>query len=137
MRVGYGTRGVPSEVYYPSQRALVGALLAKSVTVLACDPDDERHVYGCVVVADHDCAHWLYTKGAFRRMGIARSLRDHVFGVDAIVDATQSTLMIARANSTPRPPVAAAASEADTVVQAMPTIRARTTRPMPAAAQRK
>jgi len=65
----------PSDWYYAAQGALVSRLLAESETTVAHFPGDSDQILG-YVVASGDVLHWVYTKGAFRRLGIASALLD-------------------------------------------------------------
>jgi ribosomal protein S18 acetylase RimI-like enzyme len=69
-------RGVPAPWYYAAQGALVNALLERSDVTIAHYPGDEDQVVGYCVV-DDGLLHWVYTKGTFRRLGIATQLLDH------------------------------------------------------------
>jgi GNAT superfamily N-acetyltransferase len=82
MRNSHFARCVPEWVYWPSQHELIRQVLEAATTLVACDPDDETHVYGCVVhqPGDHAIVHWLYVKGALRRCGLGRALLDAAIG---------------------------------------------------------
>lgn len=70
-------RLVPNEVYFPTQRRVIRALMARCRLAVACDPNDEDQVYGWVAWEERErdvVIHYTYTKGIFRRMGVARRL---------------------------------------------------------------
>ena len=76
MRRAAFSRHVPQNVYWPSQHNLVADLLRLATTIIACDPQDEEHVYGCIVYQPAELAivHWCYVKGDYRRVGLASAL---------------------------------------------------------------
>ncbi len=67
------SRGVSEDVYWPSQKRLVGALVRESEVRVACAPDEPDHLYGYIVSAG-ELLHWVYVKSAFRNIGIAKGL---------------------------------------------------------------
>lgn len=77
MRHSPWTRHEPSSMYYPAQHELIHGILREASTVLACDRDKPSLLFGCIVVSWLDSepvVHWLYTKGSYRGMGVARAL---------------------------------------------------------------
>jgi ribosomal protein S18 acetylase RimI-like enzyme len=81
MRRSGFARHVPQNVYWPCQHELVRQLLERAHTIVACDPEDPQHVYGCIVVqAEAPVIHWLYVKGSYRRVGLATALVTATFG---------------------------------------------------------
>jgi GNAT superfamily N-acetyltransferase len=72
-----GAGPMPGKVYYPLQRKKIYHLLSNSMIFIACDLEDENHIYGWVCGDRHDEAaviHYVHVKEAFRRYGIAREL---------------------------------------------------------------
>jgi hypothetical protein len=65
---------MPSDAYYPWQRARIERILAMPSTVvaLALDPQLLSLVRG-YAVATLDAVHWAYTKATWRRDGAARA----------------------------------------------------------------
>jgi GNAT superfamily N-acetyltransferase len=76
MRRSAFSRHVPQAVYWPCQHEMVRQLLELGQTIVACDPQDPAHLYGCVTFQPAAAAivHWLYVKGDYRRLGLARAL---------------------------------------------------------------
>jgi len=93
MRRSAWTRGVPGEVYWPSQHALMNRLLVGSTCVVACDPKDTGSLYGAVVYSPGPKAlvHWLYVKGCFRRLGLGERLLYTAVGDKRPIYVTQVT----------------------------------------------
>jgi hypothetical protein len=81
MRHSGFSRGVPDHVYFQGHRRLVLGILASASTLVAVDPVDAEHVYGCAVY-EHDPRrlHWLYVKSVYRLLGVARSLFSEALG---------------------------------------------------------
>jgi hypothetical protein len=67
-------RRVPEAKYYREHKRTVMGLLARSRTLVACNPDRPGQVLGFICYADW-VLHWIYVKQMFRRNGIAGHLR--------------------------------------------------------------
>lgn len=68
---------VPGPIYATFQREKVLRLLGRSVVTIACNPEDFSQVFGYAVSEKRGpilVLHYLYTKHAFRRMGIGTLL---------------------------------------------------------------
>jgi hypothetical protein len=69
---------VSDEVYFREQKRLVLRLLEDTNVLLACDPVDPGVIWGYLVGASDGqgfgVVHWVYTKHALRKFGIARAL---------------------------------------------------------------
>ncbi len=94
MRRAAYARYVPADVYWPSQHELIARLLDDANVIVACDPDDAHHLYGCTVWSEPPLGpvmHWLYVKGDFRRMGLAGSLLTAAVGDRRPVLCTQAS----------------------------------------------
>jgi hypothetical protein len=69
---------VPGWFYWSRQKALILALLERSYTVVACDPDDPDVVYGFAVVESDGhtfhALHWAHVKHGLRGAGVARAM---------------------------------------------------------------
>jgi GNAT superfamily N-acetyltransferase len=65
-------------VFFAHHQPAVAEILSRACAVVACDPADERVVYGTVVwepaTAEGPAVHWVYVKKALRRLGVARRL---------------------------------------------------------------
>lgn len=80
MRHAPSMQGVPDRVYFPAQRELISRILSRAMSLVACDPADAAHLYGCIVATPGlDAVHWLYVKSAYRMLGIARALVQTAF----------------------------------------------------------
>jgi GNAT superfamily N-acetyltransferase len=85
--------------YTAGQHELIHRLLPSSRCLIACDRDNPEHDFGCVVFLASGGAlalHWLYVKGAYRRLGLGRALllaakEDAGAAPDAEVACTQAT----------------------------------------------
>jgi GNAT superfamily N-acetyltransferase len=94
MRHSSWSRHVPSAIYWPSQHELIARLLQSASAMVACDPDDARHLYGCVVwerETPEVVMHWLYVKGDFRGMGLAGALLTAAIGDRRPILCTQAS----------------------------------------------
>lgn len=72
---------VPGDLYWPAQHALCDKQLGLGQAAVACHEDNPDHIYGTVVwqPARTPILHWLHVKSTFRRLGVARQLRDYAF----------------------------------------------------------
>ena len=86
MRRSPMARGVPAEVYWPSQHELIRRILGGAAVTMAVDPEAPDSLMGCIVF--HEQArvmHWLYVQGIYRRLGVATKLFAQTFdGRDAV-----------------------------------------------------
>lgn len=93
-------RLVTDKVYYEKQHAVIAKILQTpgcDVRV-ACDPEDENHIYGWVL-AEHLTDDWIllhfcYVKGAFRRFGVAKALLNDVIGTSTKIQYTHKTKLV-------------------------------------------
>lgn len=65
-----------NDVYYGHHKSIVAALIAKSIILVACNPEDENQVFGYIVFEhERGClVHWLYVKYTYRKLGVANAL---------------------------------------------------------------
>lgn len=61
------------EKYYAQHKATIMRLLARSTTMVACNPDRPSQALGFVCY-DGTATHWVYVKDVWRRIGIGREL---------------------------------------------------------------
>lgn len=81
MRRAEFSRHVPPAVYWPCQHEMIRRILEVSTTLIACDPNDPSHLYGCIVLqGEPPIMHWLYVKGPYRRLGLATELVTQTIG---------------------------------------------------------
>lgn len=64
---------VPDVTYILEQRALIFAILARSIVTVACDSADPSLIMGYVVSSGRTI-HWLQVKKVFQRHGLGRML---------------------------------------------------------------
>ena len=71
-------KGLEWEVYKNHHHALIEEILDKGKALVACDPGYENQIYGYIVYygIPHQglVLHYVYTKGPFRRFGVANHL---------------------------------------------------------------
>ncbi len=73
-------RLVTDRVYYENQHYVITQIMQApgAKLAVACDPEDENHVYGYVLseelTPDWVLLHFCYVKGAFRKFGIGKTL---------------------------------------------------------------
>ena len=92
MRHSAFSRHVSQQVYWPCQHEFIRRLMVLGETVVACDPEDETHLYGAICHQPGAAAivHWLYVKGDYRRMGVARALMQACIGDKRPILCTQA-----------------------------------------------
>lgn len=69
--------GLRKNVFFHEHNHLVQRHLAGSKIMVACDPDELGHIFGYLIgknEQDYDTLHYIYVKGAFRKMGVASDL---------------------------------------------------------------
>lgn len=72
--------GIGKNLYFKEQAKIIKSLINQHMVIVACDPEDETHVYGFLCfsyVNDQFIFHFLFVKLAYRQFGIARALRDN------------------------------------------------------------
>lgn len=70
-------KSVPPAVYFPNQHALVDRLLKQSEVMIACDKEDDNHLYGWVCSQRWkglEVFHYAYVKKPFRGFGLGKIL---------------------------------------------------------------
>lgn len=73
------TRGIPSDIFKPRQRATIRRLMERSECLVACLPNDPDVVLGYCVNEpargeSRAVVHFVYVKEKFRHVGIATAL---------------------------------------------------------------
>lgn len=84
-------RFVRDQEYFPDQRQLVMDLLATSKTLVACNPDEPKHIFGYICFGPGNSVHWVYVKSAYRRIGLADVLLKAAFPARAEDEALFAT----------------------------------------------
>lgn len=64
---------VDHDSYFAAQRKLIEGLIPQTLVVIACDPEDEDHVFGWACVKD-DVVHYVYVKHTLRSVGVATDM---------------------------------------------------------------
>lgn len=70
-------KNMPKGIYFEEHHKLVHECLTNSRTLIACDPNDEEHVFGYIVGHNEphqDVFHYAYVKGKLRRNGVFKGL---------------------------------------------------------------
>lgn len=91
-------REIPKDVFMENYHRVLEAILAKQeITVkVACLKDDPEVILGYSVLSPGVC-HWVFTKAAWRGIGIAKSLVPQ--GTDTVSHITKVGLGILRKHS--------------------------------------
>lgn len=66
-------------IYSSEHNSIINKILNSARVLIACDPEDEDHIFGYVVYSsiqsiDLDIFHYVYIKAPFQKKGIARAL---------------------------------------------------------------
>ena len=79
-------RAIPTQLYNMGQRSRIYRVLEAKDTVvqIACDPNTEELIYGYMVSAYPNVLHYVYTKGQYRKLGIAKALLANHIGKTTI-----------------------------------------------------
>ena len=76
--------GVRKSTYFPNQHEVIETLLKRSDVRVACNIEEEDHVYGYMVFEDDllrdHILHWIYVKAPFRGLGIGQMLFEPLKG---------------------------------------------------------
>ena len=65
------TRNISNTVFFPHYHKTIEKLLARSIVVVAHQPDEPNTILGYAVL-EPPTIHWVYVKGPWRRFGIAK-----------------------------------------------------------------
>jgi GNAT superfamily N-acetyltransferase len=87
-------RNICSTVYFSEHHKVIERLLRSCDVTLACNPDDPTQLYGYAVMENKDGVdvfHYIYVKHTFRRLGIAKTLKDDMQSTDAASVYTHHT----------------------------------------------
>lgn len=88
------TKGVPKDVYFPMQTAILEKILKSPITrvVVATDKDMLELIYGFAIYAEASVLHYIYIKRAFRGFGLSEMLTSNFpFTLNKNVYATHMT----------------------------------------------
>jgi GNAT superfamily N-acetyltransferase len=86
-RVSEACEPIPNDAYFPWHRTRVDKILETALVLVARDRENPLFIYGYGVferVGTKFVAHWVYTKGTFKRRGVASLLLSH--GLDRLGD---------------------------------------------------
>lgn len=71
-------RDMKHRIFSSEHNRIINSILIKANTLVACDPEDEGHIFGYVVTSEKDLGldivHYLYVKAPFQRKGIGKDL---------------------------------------------------------------
>ena len=73
------TEGVRKSTYFPRHHKVIEDILERSEVRVACNLNDEDHVYG-YMVWEGEILHWIYVKAPFRGLGIGQMLFEPLKG---------------------------------------------------------
>lgn len=71
--------GIPNQVYYHQQHLILEKIVPQSMVLVACNELDPTQILGYLcaqIIHKNLVLHYFYTKGPFRRYGIATKLFD-------------------------------------------------------------
>jgi hypothetical protein len=68
------TGPIPNHMYWTVYSDVIKYLLTRAKTLVACNPANEKQVFGYIVYEDENIVHWLYVKKDFRCFGIGTKL---------------------------------------------------------------
>lgn len=83
-----------NNIFFEDYRKVVDLLLQESDVFVACDQDDPHVIYGYLAREGCQTLHYAFTKGPFRRWGIASALYEHAFGTTRPVFYTHKTYSV-------------------------------------------
>jgi L-amino acid N-acyltransferase YncA len=81
---GDNTR-MTNEVYFFNYKKIIARILERCQCLIACDPEDEAHLYGYILyemIEDMPVLHYVYVKHVYRYLGIAKQLAEKAIGKD-------------------------------------------------------
>ncbi len=71
-------REMKHRIYSSEHNRIINSILSEGKTLVACDPEDDGHIFGYIVCSSKDIGidvfHYIYIKGPFQKNGIAKSL---------------------------------------------------------------
>lgn len=77
-------------IFFNDYRKVVDRLLDRSSVLVACVKDEPGTILG-YLVHEPDQLHYVFVKGAFRRLGIGRGLFDKAFPGQHVIEFTHKT----------------------------------------------
>lgn len=102
-RDAISARLVTDRTYYSIQHAVILKILATPTlrATIVCSPEDANHIYAyCIsedlssLVPDLVILHFIYTKGTFRRFGLAKALLADAIGGHKLVHYSHRSHLI-------------------------------------------
>lgn len=88
-------RRMCNAVYYKNHQIVIKNLLDDCLITVACDPEDEQHIFGYAVYerlpAGALVLHYLYTKFHCRKLGVARFMVESIYSGDLPILFTHYT----------------------------------------------
>lgn len=82
---------IPKDIFFHNKPKEVDDILEVSNTIIACQPDSEDIIYSYLIYSilnDNLIIHLVYTKAAFRKLGVAKRL------IESIVPGFQDNIII-------------------------------------------
>jgi len=99
-RDGLAVRGVPHKIYYGRHERIIRALMKRAFLMVLVRRDDPDYIVGwacCEKTSGGLILHYLYTRGKYRRGGLARALMTAVLDIEkpGVVFYTHRTMVVA------------------------------------------
>jgi len=76
-RNGTGCRNVDNSIYFFNHHKVVESLLQRAKTIVCCNSDDPKVIYGYVVYEEVEGSfvlHYVYVKNIYRKLGLAKKM---------------------------------------------------------------
>lgn len=106
------TNYINNNLYYNYYDKLVKNCLMRSQATIACNPEDENHVYGYLVyelLGDIFIINYVYVKKTFRELGVAKQMLTAVypeFGqVESFITHIDKTLSVIKEDKVTKEPI--------------------------------
>lgn len=76
----YFAFGIPKQIYFEVHAAIITGLLQSAKVLVACNPDDDSHIFGFLVYYPSYSqrkfvVHYVYVKSSYKRLGVATALK--------------------------------------------------------------
>lgn len=94
-RIGSSSaKAMLSNLYQRSQKEIIDSILQRAEVLVACSPGNPDLIFAFIVFEKEPTVtalHYLYTKAAFRRFGLARKLVDSIKETGRTLEASHKT----------------------------------------------
>lgn len=85
---------IPNPTYFTEHHKVIEKLILNNLVLIACDPKDEKQIYGWVCAGLTEgifTLHYIYVKHTYRKLGIAKAMLNEVRKDDAAAVCTHLT----------------------------------------------